>query len=202
MNIEEQIRHLNFKNPNEVINFYESNKLYFDNFERLENAEKISDFIDIKLHYANSLIDKHYLERVFSVLNEVSSLLEKLPKDHWNYIQSERHMRFLKGMALGNQKKFKESYPVFKQLIKEDSNHYYYKLWFQHTKFGLYNWIFNWAIGLGIGLLLIDMFFYIVLKNTFPIDLAKIGLIIMAIAYFSQFAMKQYLKNKKTTTNN
>jgi hypothetical protein len=202
MNIEDQKRNLNFKDPNEVIKFYESNRLYFDNFERLESEEKVSEFIDIKLHYANSLTDKHYLEKVFSVLDEVSKLLEKLPKNHWNFVQSERHMRFLKGMALANQKKFKESYPIFKQLIKEDSDHYYYKLWFQHTKFGLYDWIFNWTAGLGIGLLLIDMFFYIILKSPLHVEVAKIGIIIIAVAYIAQFAMKHYLKNKKTAPNN
>lgn len=202
MNIEEQLQQLNFKDPNEVIRFYESNRLYFENFDRLENADKISEFIDIKLHYANSLTDKYYLDKVYNVLDGVSQLLKKLPKGHWNYEQSERHLRFLKGMALSNQKKFKESFPIFKKLIEEDKDHHYYKVWYQHTKLGLYNWTFNLAAGLGIAFLLIDMFFYIILKNPLTIDLAKIGMVIMGLAYLSQFGLKQYLKNKKTAPNN
>lgn len=123
MNIEEQIRQLNFKEPDQVINFYESNRIYFDNFERLENPDKISEFIDIKLYYANSLTDKHYLDKVYGILDDVSKLLNKLPEGHWNYKQSERHLRFLKGMALARQKKFKESYPMFKKLVREDPEH-------------------------------------------------------------------------------
>jgi hypothetical protein len=108
MTIEEEIEQVDFKDPNQVITFYEFNKLYFDNYQRLENQDRISEFIDIKLHYCNSLTDKQHLEKLLRIIPEINELLTKLPKEHWNYIQSERHSKFLNSMALSNQKKFKK----------------------------------------------------------------------------------------------
>jgi hypothetical protein len=200
MNIEDQIIQINFQDPEQIINFYESNRVYYDNYERLDDPEKISEFIDIKLHYANSLTNKHHLDKILRVLEEVSNLLNKLPKNHWNYEKSERHVRFLKGMALARQKKFKESYPIFKKLVKEDPEHYYYKVWYDHTKLGTYNWIFNGVAVLGGVLVFGDIIFS--LSDNLPFDVGIVGFIILGLTYLIQKGLNEYLKKKKTTLNN
>src|SRR5688572_2328757 len=142
MNIEDQLRQIDFRDPEQIIKFYEINRLYYDNYQQIEDPEKISRFIDIKLHYANSLFDKNKLDKLLKVLYEVSALLTMLPTEHWNYAKSERHVRFLRGMVLAKKKKFKESYPIFEELVKEDPEHHFYREWYQMSKTGLYDWIF------------------------------------------------------------
>ncbi|MFW6351075.1 MAG: hypothetical protein ACOC2E_01695 [Bacteroidota bacterium] len=199
MNIEEQIAQLNFQDHDQVISFYESNRIYFDNYQRLENTEKISEFINIKLHYADSLTDKHYLDKLLPVLDEVSELLQKLPKEHWNYEQSKRHMRFLKGMALGRQKKFKESYSIFKQLIKEEPDHFYYKVWYDHSRLGTYNWLFNGIAIVGGVLIFGDIIFSF--SGYLPFDIGMVGVVIVVLAYLTQKGLNEYFKRKKLHHN-
>jgi len=196
MNIEDQIRQLNFHDTEQVISFYDSNRVYYDNYQRLDDPERISDFIDIKLHYANSLTDKLDLNKVFRILNEVADLLKKLPNDHWNYEKSERHVRFLNGMALARQNKFKKSYPIFKRLIEEDPGHFYYKVWHDHTKLRTYSWIFNGIAILGGILVFGDLIFS--LSDNIPLDVGIVGLVILGLTYLIQKGLNEYLKKKKT----
>jgi hypothetical protein len=199
--LDSEIAQVDWKNPDQVIDFYEENRLYFENAERITDKEKISQIIDIKLHYANSQFDKSHYDIVLTVVDQARQLLVKLDNNHWNYEQSERHIRFLRGMVLGQKKRFRESYPIFKQLIKEDQDHHHYKVWFQHSKIGLYNWIFSITTGLGLGLLLMDMFFLIILKKPLPVDLATIGMILMGLTLIIRTGVNQYIKRKKTTHN-
>ena len=60
MTIEEQLNNIDWKNHTQVIDFYESNLVYFENYQFINDQEKISDFIDIKLHYSNSA--KYYFD--------------------------------------------------------------------------------------------------------------------------------------------
>jgi tetratricopeptide (TPR) repeat protein len=201
MTIEEEIEQVDFKDPNQVITFYESNKLYFDNYQRLENQNRISEFIDIKLHYCNSLTDKQHLEKLLRIIPEINELLTKLPKEHWNYIQSERHSKFLNAMALSNQKKFKKSFPIFQRLVKEDPNHHHYKVWHDHAKLGMFQWLFNLGSITGVSL----VFLYIILSENeilLPFDIGNVGIAILGISFFSQLGMKEYFKRKKTKPNN
>jgi hypothetical protein len=196
MNIEEQISQVNFKDPEQVVNFYESNRIYFYNYERLKDPEKISEFINIKLHYANSLTDKHHLDKVLSILIEVSQLLEKLPSNHWNYEKSERHVRFLQGMALARQKKYKKSYIMFKRLVKEDPEHFYYKVWCDHAKLGTYNWIFNGVSILGLLLIFGDIIFSLSDKASF--DVGIVGFVTIGLTFLAKKVLNEYFKRKKT----
>lgn len=194
--IEEQIAQIDWKNHDQVINFYEKNSLYFDNADVVNDKEKISQFIDIKLHYANSLFDKSHFDKVLTIVDQARRLLDKLDTDHWNYGQSDRHIRFLTGMVLGHQKRFKDSYLIFKQLIKEDTDHHHYKVWYQHSKTGLYNWIFNLLFICGVALFVVDMIFSILLKISLPIKLASMGWVIMITSIIIQTCLKQYFKAK------
>jgi len=196
MNIDEEIKDINTNDHNQVISFYESNKLYFDNYQRLEDSDRIGKFIDIKLTYCNSLTHKQHIEKLLKTLSEVEELLIKLPVDYWSYKESERHFRFLKAMALSNQKKFKESYPMLKKLITEDSNHYHYKVWFDHAKIGLYNWIFNLMSVAGLGCIVS----YIALSELgfqLPFDLGIVGIVILVVSFLTQVGLKEYTKRKK-----
>ena len=193
MSIEKEIKSINVKEPNEVIKFYEENLIYFSNYHQIEDVEKISDFIDVKLHYANSLTDKHHLDKLLNILEEVSFLIGKLPENHWNYIESERHFRFLKGMALGRKCKFNLAYQIFKELTAEDPNHYYYKVWYNYTRFHRFNWIFNSVAIIGGILIFGDIIFS--LSDYVSFRVINLGLVITATAYISNKAIDYYIKS-------
>ena len=197
--IEEQLNNIDWKNQEQVINFYESNLLYFENYQLINEQEKISEFIDIKLHYANSLFEKSHYDKLLKILEQIEQLLDKLGKDHWNFEQSERHLRFLKGMIYGNKKNFKDSYSIFKELVKEDPNHHYYRIWYNYIKLGLYNWIFNIVAILGGILIIGDLFFS--LSDKLHYDLGIIGIIILLTSYLTRRGLNEYFKRRKTATN-
>jgi len=192
--IDEQIKNIDWRNSDQVIKFYEENRLYFENAEIINNKDKVSQMLDFSLHYANSLCDKYYYDKVLDIVQKSRILLSKLGSEHFNYEKSERHIRFLEGIALGQKKKFTTSYPIFKKLVKEDPDHHYYKLWYQHSKIGYYNWIFNLIYGLGVIFLLIDMIFLFILNNPLEYDLALVGIIIMALTMVVQFGFRKYVK--------
>lgn len=199
MTIEEQLNNIDWKNHTQVIDFYESNLVYFENYQFINDQEKISDFIDIKLHYSNSLFENSHFEKVLKISGQVDELLNRLKNDHWNFEQSKRHSQFLKGMALGNMKRFKESYPIFKSLLKIDPDHYYYKIWYNYTKLGLYNWLFYGLAIVGGILIFGDLLFN--LNENLQYDIGIIGIIILLISYLSQKVLKEYFKRNKTVTN-
>src|SRR5690606_15732693 len=115
---------------------------------------------------------------------------------------SERHVRFLRGMVLAKKKKFKESYPIFEELVKEDPEHHFYREWYQMSKTGLYDWIFNFAAGFGLVIVLIDVFYYIISEKPLPVDLAILGMIIMVLSLVIKTGLKELIKRRKTTPNN
>jgi hypothetical protein len=87
-------------------------------------------------------------------------------------------------MVWGNQKKYKLSLKIFEKLVKEDPDHYYYQLWYKHSKFGVYYWLFGTLITVGVSMILIDIVFYIS-GFLLPINLNLIGLILMISSYLT-----------------
>lgn len=198
MTIEEQISNIDWNNHKQVIDFYEKNLIYFENYQLISDEDKISDIIDIKLNYANSLFEKSHYAKTLKVIEQVDELLTKLTIEHWNFEDSERFARFLKGMVYGNTKRFRESYSIFKELIIEDPDHHYYQNWYNYSKLGLYNWIFNGITIIGIAFLVVDLLFPYA-KNL-PYDIGIIGIVIMLASYLAQQGLKKYFQRKKTAT--
>ena len=197
--IEQQRNQVDWQNPESISRFYENNQLYFDNYEAVEDENKISDFIDIKLHYVNALYNKSHYDKVLRILDQVQDLLAKLTKDHWNYVKSERYVRFMRGKVYGDRKNFRESFSIFKELVKEDPEHHYYWLWYRHTKLGLYNWIFNVASAIGLILVFFDFMFS--LDKFIVIDVGLLGAIIAILSYLIQKGLTEIYKRKKTAPN-
>ena len=197
--IEEQIKQVDWNNYDNIINFYESNRLYYENFEFIEDEDKISDFIGIKLHYANALFNKSRYDKVLVILDDVSKLLNKLGEGNWNYSKSKQNMMFLKGMVYGHKKKYKIAFPIFKQLTKEDPEHYYYKLWYNHSRLGLYNWLFNTLVSAGVAMVFIDIIFS--LEDKIGFDIGIYGLAFAGLIYLIQKGLEWYYKREKTAHN-
>lgn len=194
--ISEKIKQVDWKKPDEIIEFYESNQQYYDNYSILTDQEKIAELIGIKLYYANAIFEKSHYDKVLRILEQVEQLLEKLDTGHPNFTKSEQYARYLKGMVWGNQKKYKLSLKIFEKLVKEDPDHYYYQLWYRYSKFGVYNWFFGALIIIGVSMILIDIVFYIS-GFLLPINLNLIGLIIMISSYLTMKILGNYFKKTK-----
>lgn len=193
--LEQQLHDVDWKNPESIVRFYESNQLYFDNYQLVHDEDKISAFIDIKLHYVNSLFSKAHYDKVMPVLDQVQALLGKLPSNHWNHLKSDRYSRFMKGRLLGDQKNFRESYAIFKQLVKEDPEHYYYRVWYNHTRLGLYNWFFNALSAVGLTLIVLDLVFS--LHKVWGVGVGVVGVIIATLSYVVHAGLREYFKRNK-----
>lgn len=198
--IEQQLNQVDWQNPESISRFYEANQLYFDNYQVIEDEDRVSDFIDIKLHYVNALYNNAHYDKVLKTLEQVEDLLSKLSKNHWNYVKSDRYVRFMRGRVYGDRKNFEESFSIFKELVKEDPEHHYYWVWYNHTKLGLYNWIFNAASIGGVILIFFDIIFS--LDKFLGMDVGLIGMSLTILSYLTQTALSKYYKRKKTAPNN
>ena len=194
--INDKIKQVDWKKSEEIIEFYESNQQYYDNYSILTDQDKIAEFIGIKLYYANAIFEKSHYDKVLRILEQVEQLLEKLDTEHPTFAKSEQYARYLKGMVWGNQKKYKLSLKIFEKLVKEDPDHYYYQLWYRHSKFGVYYWLFGTLIIIGVSMILIDIVFYIS-GFLLPINLNLIGLILMISSYLTMKILERYFKKAK-----
>jgi hypothetical protein len=129
------------------------------------------------------------------MLKQISVQLERLGHEHWYYVSGERHARFLKGMTLQKTGHFKQSYPLFKQLVQEDPDHHYYRAWYHHAKLGLFNWVSNGCLIFGSIVIFFDLLFS--LDKKWPFDPGRVGLIIIGVTFLTQWIVRRYFKEKK-----
>ena len=192
----DKMNQVNWEKPEEIIEFYESNQLYYDNYSILTDQDIIAEFIGIKLYYANAIFKKSHYDKVLRILGQVELLLNKLDPKHPTFAKSEQYARYIKGMVWGNQKKYKLSLKIFEKLVKEDPEHYYYQLWYRHSKFGVYYWLFGTLIIIGVSMIFIHIIFYII-GYLLPINLNLIGLILMISSYLTMKILEYYFKKTK-----
>jgi hypothetical protein len=193
-NINGTIGKVDWKSDDQTIEFYEKNKLYFDNFELITEREKIVQFIRIKLRYAESIYKKFRYDQVLAVTTQIEKLIEKLNQDDPEFLKADQYRRFLSGMTLGRKKLFRQSNKIFKTLVAEDPHNHMYSVWNSYTKLSLYNWVLNGVAIAGGVLVLIDLLFSLKEKNN--IAFGTIGLTMSIAAFLTQEALKQYFKKK------
>jgi hypothetical protein len=192
--INDDIAHVDWKHDDQAIEFYEKHKLYFDNFELIEDREKIVQFIRIKLRYAESIYKKFRYDQVLEVTAQVEKLNQKLHQDDPEFVKADQYQRFLAGMVLGKKKLFRKSNKIFKTLVAEDPQNHMYRVWKSHTTLGLYNWVFNGIAIAGGVLVLADLVFS--LEEKYNVAFNTIGLTMTLVAFLTQEGFKLYFKKK------
>jgi tetratricopeptide (TPR) repeat protein len=195
MTVLEQADKINWNDYHSVVKFYESNRIYMDNFDNLSNQEEISLLIDYKLFYCMILLDRTEYDKMEPVFEHVSLLLTKLEPTHSKFDESSNQLMFLKGAVLTNKKKYKEAYPFFSELIKINPHSHSYKLWYDYTKLGLYNWVFNGVYAIAIVLMFSDIIFS--LDEILNFNIGNVALVIAGIAWAGQYGLGAYYKKKK-----
>lgn len=62
--IREKASQFDWQNHDAVIDFYEDNLLFFDNYKTLEELDTIIDVINMKSHYIGALISGRVVEMI------------------------------------------------------------------------------------------------------------------------------------------
>jgi len=195
MTVLEQADNVNWNDYHSVVKFYESNRIYMDNFENVSNQEEISLLIDYKLFYCMILLDRTEYDKMTPIFEHISLLLRKLEPTHIKFNDSSNQLIFVRGIVLSNKKKYKDAYPFFSELIKINPHNHSYKLWYDYTKLGLYNWIFNGVYSAAAVLMVSDIIFS--LDKVVNFNVGNVAIVIAAIAWASQYGLGKYYKNKK-----
>jgi tetratricopeptide (TPR) repeat protein len=191
--IEEKLDSIDWQNYDEVISFYEENKLYYSNYLIQSNIEIIISMLWVKLAYCYALTQKHRYSQTTTVFEHIEQLIEKLDKDNDpDYERIYERFLFNKGFALGRQRKYYESQVCFKKLIAIDPQNELYRDWYESNKIDL---IYKKTRIVGYTAFVCLMFLYIQ-EIAFDKDINyKVSLtffIIMMISFSSRYILKAY----------
>ena len=121
---------VDWKNYEEIIKFYETNKLYLDNFQDRTQYDSIITIIDIKIAYCKALISKNHYSDCFDILTHINIMLNGLDKNSSDYNTRYETYLFIEGVVYGYLKRYEESQSNFKELVKIDPKNDLYKDWF------------------------------------------------------------------------
>ncbi|HKK09538.1 MAG TPA: hypothetical protein VJ939_01820 [Bacteroidales bacterium] len=196
--IHNKIDQLNRDDHKEIIDFYENHKEHFDNYAQITDQDTVYDFIRIKQLYANALFHKRQYEQVMKLTRQLEDLQQKLDKSHPQFNEADRFTRFLEGLVWGSQRKFKQSLPIFKQLVEEDPENNDYRMWHNHSRFGKYKWILNATILVGVAFIWLALLTDFEEQYGVNLNLAGIVLLIAGLATWGGMNYFLFKKGKST----
>jgi tetratricopeptide (TPR) repeat protein len=194
--IREKARRFDWNNPDAVIDFYEDNQLYFDNYEILEDIDTIIDVIDMKSHYMGALISKKRYNKALSYIDHIDFLLNKIKDNSGEYERLKIRNQFHKGVILGYLKKYRQSFDIFSKLLKLDPENDLYKDWYVQMKTNL---LYNRMRILGLGGLAIvfgDIIAGLGFNYNFDNRFVLFGFILLLLSWLIPTGMK-YLNKRK-----
>lgn len=190
MNLLEESKKVNWQNGSEIIQFYESRKLYFSNANKIQDEETLYNIINVKYHYANSLFFKSHYDKVYPIIEEARELISIVKSNPEKNNQLSTVFLFLEARTLNNQKKYRKAQALLKELLKKDPDNHTYQEWYLNNTLGTYEIYFNVLIGIAI--VLIWSSFVI----SFSIDLGLVGIIMLVLVYFGYEGFKRRIKSK------
>ncbi|WP_340104182.1 hypothetical protein [Rhodohalobacter sp. 8-1] len=190
MNLDEEAKKVNWNNGSEIIDFYESHKLYFYNTDHITDKETLYTILKIKYHYANSLFIKTYFDKVFPAIDKARELLDKFPKESKKYDDLSQSFLFLEARTLNNKKEYRKAQNILEKLLKIEPDNQSYRDWYLNNKLGLYDNYFNVFLSIAVIMILLDLAF------SFSIDFGLIGIGLVAIVYFVHKGLQRRIKSK------
>ncbi len=180
--IHEKADQINWDDYEEIIEFYQDHQEYFDNYSELTDQDTIFRFIRTKQHYANALFHKGLHDKVLLLIGQMEELQQKLEKSHPDWHKTDRFTHFLKGLVWANQRKYRLSLPIFRELLKEEPENADYRLWYNHSRFGKYKVILNIAILLGVAFIWLHMLTDFEEQYGINLNVAGIALLVASLA--------------------
>lgn len=185
-----ELEGVDFEDREELIAFYETNNLYFENYKSAQNPEKTAKLISISLIYCTYLIDLSYYEKGQLIVNNIDRIFNLLQNQNETTKKLEEDLNFLKGIILGHQYKYKESQKFISKLHEKDPDNFNYKTWFEHNKHHIEHGFINKLCWIGLALIIISIILN--LEELLGFDIGLIGGLII---FVSLLAIK--IKNKK-----
>lgn len=186
---------IDWRDKEEVIRFYETNKLYFDNYHLQTQPDSIVEMIDIKLTYCDALISKNHYTDCFEILTHVNIMVNKLGEFQTDSHNSrfERYL-FTEGIVLGYLKRYEESQSNFKKLVQIDPKNDLYKDWLESNNTKIISKQSNIVGFAGCGIIMLDL----ILDTVFNIKVSKYlglgGFIIMTLGFAYPYLLRQTKK--------
>ena len=188
--IKKQAEKVDWKDSDQIIEFYEKNKLLFDNYKELDKDETIIDLINIKCHYIYSLINKSRFSKAKTFIEHVDILNQKIRHRSDSFIKFEEEKEYYLGLTYANLKNYSESVEIFKRLIKIDPDNDMYKSWYTKMKVSSVNKQSSIIGYFGLILLVIEM----VGDTVFDYKMNSYLFILAAILFFGSIAFPHLYK--------
>jgi tetratricopeptide (TPR) repeat protein len=182
--LRQQIATVDWRNSEEIISFYEKNRLYFDNFNLIKNLDTIIEFINIKLSYIETLETKKRYKKADNYLRHVDILMQKI-KNHDEFNSLYERYLFDFGIISFRLKRLEESQTYFKELVEIDKENDLYREWFEANKYRIFakkSYIIGYV---GLGLIFLDMFLDGIYNSGLGEKFYLYGFSIMLIGFFA-----------------
>jgi hypothetical protein len=186
---------IDWRNKDEVIKFYEANRLYFDNYQIHSQVESIRSIVDVKLSYCEALISKSHFTKCLAILGHVNILIQSLEKAKADgYAQRHERYLFTEGVVFGYLKRYEDSQRNFKELVKIDPDNDLYKDWFEGNQVKIIGKQSNFIGFAGFAIVMLDLVSDTVLKIKLGLYVSVIGFIIMAVGFSLPYIIKRIKK--------
>jgi hypothetical protein len=196
-NINIKAERVDWSNSDSIIDFYEENKLYFDNYQLIDDQDAIIDIIDMKFQYVWALIKKHRYTKALPVTDHINWLIEKIESNQEIAKKYRIENQFNIGVLKGYLKSYKDSYEIFAELIKIDSENDLYQQWYDQMKTNILTKKMNYFSFVGLVIVLGDIFSDLIFEYSFNRNVVLLGFIIMVGAWLIPYAMQKIGKAKK-----
>lgn len=184
---------VDWHNDNEVSEFYESNRIYFDNFDNLTKEESLIDIVRFKLAYCQTLINKKHFSKSLPILEHINILVNKL-KESKDFNEINNQYLFLEAIILSNLKRYQEAHENLKQLLEIDPENDYYRNWFEGNKVRLIGKKSNIYGFIGFGIIMSTYFIEPIFKINLSAVWSLFGFTLMTIGFGYPYVAKQLKK--------
>lgn len=198
--IREKASQFDWQNIDAVIDFYEDNLLFFDNYKILNELDTIIDVINMKSHYIGALILKHRYKKAQTHISQIDYLLESIKEKSVQYEKLRIRNLFQKGVIYGYLKLYKPSYEIFTQLKEIDPENDLYKDWYVQMKTNLLYKKIQIIGFIGLAIVFGDIISGLAFNYDFDNRIVLFGFILLLLSYLIPVSFK-YLNKKNVTKN-
>jgi hypothetical protein len=195
-NIRNEARKVDWQDNESILNFYEKNQLYFDNYKLIKEEKNIVDIIQMKARYIDALISKKRYTKALKIVEHNDFLLKEIEGKSEQYDNLKTGNLFHYGALNGWLKHYRLSYDTFSELVKIDPENDLYKDWHSQLKTNLLHNKFKMGSYVGLALVLGDIISGLAFNYNFPRKIVLLGFVLMLASWLLPQVMK-YLNKRK-----
>lgn len=181
--IKQEARNVDWQNNDAIIEFYERNQLYFNNFATIADDDTLINIIQIKANYINALIAKMRFSKAKNTLASRNVLLQKIAHHPTLFAQYTEKYTFYAGIVNGNLKNYKEALKIFKQLTRIDPENDIYQDWLSQMKLKLQSKRLSIIGYLGLAIIFTDIYFGLVYKHPMRREIVAFAFLLALIPW-------------------